>query len=305
MTVPFLPPRMASTERMEIVDAVAPLRHQVRAWRAGGARIALVPTMGNLHAGHFGLIERARLSADRVVASIFVNPTQFGPNEDFVRYPRTPAADEAGLRAAGCDLLYRPGVEAMYPLGLDRAVRIEVPGLSSVLCGAHRPGHFDGVATVVTRLLTMAEPDLAIFGRKDLQQLQLIRHLVTDLALPVEIDAAPTRRESDGLAMSSRNQYLTPEQRQRAVHIHRCLGEMLDAALAGNAAQAIEAAAMVGLRDAGFDPDYAVLRLEDRLAESLWGPVDPRAQPGLVALIAARMGSTRLIDNVSLAEHLG
>jgi len=287
---------------LEVVATLSELRTRVSGWRLAGERIAFVPTMGNLHAGHFALVERARTQSDRVVASVFVNPTQFGPNEDFARYPRTPAADEAGLRASGCDLLFRPDVEVMYPFGLDRVVRVAVPGLSSVLCGAHRPGHFDGVATVVLRLLCMVQPDIAIFGRKDLQQLQLIHYLATDFALPVRIDAGPTTREADGLAMSSRNQFLTAEQRPLAARIRQCLGEMLAAAAAGNVAQAIEAAAMVGLRDAGFDPDYAALRFEDRLDESLWGPILPAQQPRLVALIAARLGSTRLIDNVAMSE---
>jgi pantoate--beta-alanine ligase len=290
-------------EALPIAETLAALRTQLGRWRAAGERIAFVPTMGNLHAGHFGLIARARQRASRVVASIFVNPTQFGPNEDFARYPRTPAADAAGLRAAGCDLLFLPGVETMYPLGLQRAVRVEVPGLSSVLCGAHRPGHFDGVATVVLRLLTMVQPDFAVFGRKDLQQLQLIRHLVADLSLPLEIDAAPTCRDPDGLAMSSRNQFLDKEQRAIAPRIRQCLGEMLDAARQGKVAQAIEAAAMVGLREAGFEPDYAALRIEERLDESLWGPVAVAAQPRLVALIAARLGSVRLIDNLAMSER--
>ncbi|MFA5684514.1 MAG: pantoate--beta-alanine ligase [Lysobacteraceae bacterium] len=286
-----------------MVDTLVDLRERVAGWRAAGARIALVPTMGNLHDGHYSLVELARRNADRVVVSVFVNPTQFGPGEDFERYPRTPQDDQRGLRAAGCDLLFRPGVATMYPLGVEQAVGMQVPGLSAVLCGAHRPGHFDGVATVVTRLFAMVSPDLAVFGRKDLQQLQLIRHLVTDLSLPLRILDAPTRREADGLAMSSRNRYLDPAQRALAPRIRRCLGEMLAAARAGSAVQAIEAAAMGGLREAGFDPDYAVLRVEARLAESLWGPARPEQLAQLVALIAARCGGVRLIDNLSMAEH--
>ena len=290
---------------MRIVEGLGDLRETVRRWRSEGERVALVPTMGNLHAGHASLIRRARRRAGRVVASVFVNPTQFGPGEDFERYPRTPVGDEAALVQAGCDLLFRPEVHSMYPLGIDRALRIEVPGLSQVLCGAHRPGHFDGVASVVLRLFTMVTPDLAVFGRKDLQQLQLIRALVADLSLPIEIDAAPTCRESDGLAMSSRNQYLSPAQRAVAPAIRRCLEEMLRAVSAGNAAQGIEAAAMVGLRDAGFDPDYAALRVESRLDESLWGPLTGERRLDVVALIAARLGSTRLIDNLAMAEIAG
>ncbi len=291
------------SHQLTVVETLPALREAVAAWRQQGLRIAFVPTMGNLHRGHFELVQRARTQADRVVASVFVNPTQFGPNEDFARYPRTPVADENGLRNVGCDLLYRPGVETMYPFGLDRVVKVAVPGLSSVLCGAHRPGHFDGVATVVLRLFTMVQPDVAVFGRKDLQQLQLIRYMVTDFSLPLRIDAAPTCREPDGLALSSRNQFLSDEQRAIAPRIRQCLGEMLDAALAGQVAQGIEAAAMAGLREAGFQPDYAALRFEERLDESLWGPVPSADHGRLVALIAARLGSTRLIDNLAQSER--
>src|SRR5690606_6402832 len=193
---------------MDTVATVAALRAVVAGWRAAGEAVALVPTMGNLHAGHFALVQQARRSGARVVASVFVNPTQFGPAEDFGRYPRTPEQDAEGLAAHGCDLLFLPSVGEVYPFGAEACVRVQVPGLTDVLCGASRPGHFDGVATVVARLFNMVQPDRAVFGAKDFQQLQVIRFLVRDLAFPLQIEAAPIVREADGLAMSSRNRYL-------------------------------------------------------------------------------------------------
>lgn len=287
---------------MQVFRTVEALRAQVAEWRAAGLRVGFVPTMGNLHAGHYGLIELARQRADRVVASVFVNPTQFGPNEDFSRYPRTPEQDAEGLAAAGTAALFLPEVEAMYPFGLAGSVRVEVPGLSDVLCGACRPGHFAGVATVVLRLLNMVQPDSAVFGRKDLQQLQVIRHLVRDLALPVEIVAGPTRREPSGLAMSSRNQYLEGDERVRAVELSRALRAMLAAAGRGEPVELAEAHGLAHLREAGMEPDYAVLRRESALASPLFGPVDAT---DLVALGAARLGRTRLIDNIAASELAG
>lgn len=284
---------------LPIARDAAALRRQVAAWRAEGLRIGFVPTMGNLHAGHYSLVELAQARADRVVASIFVNPTQFGPHEDFARYPRTPERDAEGLAAAGCDLLFVPDVETLYPLGIEHSVRIEVPDLADVLCGAHRPGHFSGVATVVARLFNLVAPDVAVFGRKDLQQLELIRHLVTDLAFPIEIVGAPTRREPDGLALSSRNQYLDSAQRARAPALHAALQEALRAVRDGQPVAAVEAAAVAGLSARGFDVDYVVVRREGRLADV---NVVFSQHGDLVALGAARLGSTRLIDNVALAE---
>ncbi|MCK7595440.1 pantoate--beta-alanine ligase [Pseudomarimonas salicorniae] len=281
------------------VSDAAGLRAEVAAWRGAGQRIAFVPTMGNLHAGHYGLVEIARRNADRVVASIFVNPTQFGPNEDFARYPRTPAQDAEGLAAAGCDLLFLPEVDTLYPLGIGHSVRIEVPDLADVLCGAHRPGHFSGVATVVARLLNLVQPDVAIFGRKDLQQLQLIRHLVADLAFPVEIIGAPTRREPDGLALSSRNQYLDADQRARAAGLNVALRAALKAVRDGRSVAEAEALGGQRLREGGFEVDYLVLRRESRL-DSL--DVAWPQHPDLVALGAVRLGSTRLIDNIAMSE---
>ncbi|WP_267120730.1 pantoate--beta-alanine ligase, partial [Xanthomonas sacchari] len=204
---------------IETVTDLARLRAIVSGWKRQGLRVAFVPTMGNLHAGHFSLVMLARQYADRVVSSVFVNPTQFGPNEDFTRYPRTPEADTSGLEGAGCDVLWLPTVESMYPLGVELALRMHTPGVSEVLEGACRPGHFDGVCTVVARLFNQVQPDLAAFGKKDYQQLAVIRQMVADLAFPIEILGGGIVREADGLAMSSRNQYLSAEERPRAAQI--------------------------------------------------------------------------------------
>ncbi|MBB5016333.1 pantoate--beta-alanine ligase [Rehaibacterium terrae] len=277
------------------VESVA-LRAQVSEWKRAGLRVGFVPTMGNLHAGHYSLVELARRHADRVVASVFVNPTQFGPNEDFSRYPRTPVADAEGLAAHGCDALFLPTVETMYPFGVTGAVTIHVPGITDVLEGAHRPGHFDGVATVVARLFNLVQPDVAVFGRKDYQQLQVIRHLVRDLAFPVRIVEGPTRREADGLAMSSRNQYLSPDERATAARIHAVLQLMREKLRSGRPLDEVEAKAANQLRAAGFEVDYAVVRRAD-----LTVPVRGD-EPGLIALVAARLGRTRLIDNVDVED---
>jgi pantoate--beta-alanine ligase len=281
---------------LERIESAAELRARVAQWRAAGDRIAFVPTMGNLHRGHLALIEQARGLAQRVICSIFVNPTQFGPNEDYSRYPRTLEGDAAALDAARCDLLFLPSVEVMYPLGIERAVKVEVPGLSNVLCGAHRPGHFAGVATVVARLFNLAQPDLAVFGSKDFQQLQVIRHMVSDLGFPLQIVAGDTVRETDGLAMSSRNQYLDVEQRQRAARIFETLQSMARRSQAGEAQIQVETWANAALVAEGFTVDYAVLRQPDNLVEP-----DALGPGTRVALIAARLGATRLIDNLSFA----
>ena len=277
---------------IRIVTELDALRAQVAQWKRDGLRVGFVPTMGNLHAGHFSLVELARDHADRIVASVFVNPTQFGPNEDFARYPRTPDQDAAGLDGAGCDLLWLPSVQTMYPFGADNAVRMRVPGITDVLDGAHRPGHFDGVVTVVSRLFNQVQPDVAAFGRKDYQQLAVIRTMVRDLAFPLELLAGDTLREADGLAMSSRNQYLSPEERATAPVIHRVLLAMRQATRAGTPRARVEAEADAALRAAGFVPDYAAVRAPD-----LSLPGDGEAGPR-VALVAARLGRTRLIDNL-------
>lgn len=277
---------------MEIVRRNHELYVAVDEWQRAGKRIALVPTMGNLHAGHHSLVALARGHADIVIASVFVNPTQFGPHEDFARYPRTPEADAAGLAASGCDLLFMPGVEDLYPYGADRGVRVSVPELTDVLEGAIRPGHFDGVATVVAKLFNLARPQVAVFGQKDYQQLLVIRRLVRDLGYPIEVVAAPIVREESGLAMSSRNQYLDAEQRACAGVIHLTLRAMDERTRAARPRLEVEAEAAQRLTEAGLRPDYAVVRRAADLGEP--GPDDRR----LVALIAARMGSTRLIDNL-------
>lgn len=271
------------------------LRAAVQAWKKDGQRVAFVPTMGNLHAGHFSLVELARRHADRVVASVFVNPTQFGPNEDYTRYPRTLAEDSVGLVEHNCDLLFAPAVETMYPSGPDHALRIHVPDIGDTLEGAHRPGHFDGVATVVAKLFLMVEPGLAVFGAKDWQQLLVVRRVVRELALPIEIMAGPIVREADGLAMSSRNRYLDAPQRARAPQLHETLQWMRESFKDGHAIRAIEGAAVRRLERAGFAPDYAAVRR----AEDLGLPgADERT--GLMALVAAKLGNTRLIDNLAL-----
>lgn len=273
------------------LDDLTQLRDTVRAWTRDGLRVGFVPTMGNLHAGHFALVRAIRERCDRVVASVFVNPTQFGPHEDFGRYPRTLEADAEGLQAAGCDLLWAPDVATMYPLGVDAAVQVRVPGITDVLEGAHRPGHFDGVATVVARLFNQVRPDVAAFGRKDYQQLAVIRHLVADLAFGIELLAVPTERAADGLALSSRNQYLTADERAVAPAIYRQLQAMRDAVRADTPVGQVERAALDALRAAGFVPDYAAVRTPG-LAQP-GGGAGPR-----VALVAARLGTTRLIDNL-------
>jgi len=275
-----------------VATALQELRAIVAGWKREGLRVGFVPTMGNLHAGHFSLVDLARRHADRVVASVFVNPTQFGPGEDFGRYPRTPEADAAGLETAGCDLLWLPSVETMYPFGADHTVRVQVPGITAALEGEHRPGHFDGVATVVARLFNQVQPDIAAFGRKDFQQLAVIRYLVRDLAFPIELLAGDTLREADGLAMSSRNQYLSADERPRAAEIHRTLQAMRAASIAGEPRAQVEAAARARLEEAGFAVDYAVVRTPELAVAPEGGP-GPR-----VALIAARLGRTRLIDNL-------
>ena len=280
---------------IEVVSALAALRERVGGWKREGLGVGFVPTMGNLHAGHHSLVRLARTQSDRVVASVFVNPTQFAPDEDFARYPRTPDADAAGLQAAGCDLLWMPSVATMYPLGVDATVQVHVPGVTSTLEGAHRPGHFDGVATVVARLFHQVQPDVAAFGRKDYQQLAVIRHMVRDLAFPLRILAGDTLREPDGLAMSSRNQYLTPAQRSVAPAMHRSLQAVRDAMRGGTGRVQAEAEAVAALSVAGFAVDYVAVRRPD-LSEPGEGEGGAK-----VVLAAARLGATRLIDNLEFS----
>jgi pantoate--beta-alanine ligase len=278
---------------MDTFHFAAELRACVSAWRRAGARVGFVPTMGNLHAGHFSLIELAHAHADKVVASVFVNPTQFGPGEDFASYPRTLDADRAGLLEHGCDALFAPSIDEMYPFGVAASVRVDVPVVTQPLEGELRPGHFAGVATVVAKLFNLVQPDIAVFGQKDYQQLLVIRRMTQDLRLPVDIVAAPTRREGNGLAMSSRNQYLGSEERDRAAVIHRTLCAMREQWHAGRSRADIEAGARVALEAAGSVPDYAVIRR----AVDLFVP-DANETSGLIALIATRLGRARLIDNL-------
>lgn len=274
-----------------VARSVAALRERVAGWRKQQERIALVPTMGALHRGHLALVEAARRRCERVVASLFVNPKQFGPREDFTAYPRDEAADLAKFREAGVDLVFAPTVEEMYPAGFVTAVR--VAGIGDELEGAHRPGHFDGVATVVSKLLLQCLPDIAYFGEKDYQQLLVVRRMARDLDIPVKIEGIATMREPDGLALSSRNVYLSPEERRIAPLLYRVLNDTA-AALAANP-ENVAATLQNGLaelRQAGFAPDY--LELRDAADLSRMSRLDRPAR--LVA--AAHLGRTRLIDNI-------
>ena len=284
-----------STRPPPIVRTVADLRAQVRAWRAAGDRIGLVPTMGALHEGHLSLLRRARQDANRVVASVFVNPTQFAPGEDFAAYPRDEAGDTALLASAGCDLLYAPPPGEIYPDGFSTTVT--VAGVSRGMEGVARPTHFAGVATVVAKLLLQAEPDLAVFGEKDYQQLQVIRRLVRDLDIPVEVIGAPTVRTQDGLARSSRNAYLSEAERATAGKLNVILADAARALAGGAEVAPTEAAAIRALKAAGFGPiDYLEARGAEDLRRMGPGPVDGPAR----VLVAAWLGRTRLIDNMQV-----
>lgn len=278
---------------MQTIRQLESLRETIASLRGAGARIALVPTMGALHAGHIALIEAAKLVADSVVASIFVNPLQFAPGEDLARYPRRELQDARMLADAGCALLWMPGVDDMYPAGF--ASSISVGGVSEGLDGAARPGHFDGVATVVAKLFNQVGPDIALFGEKDFQQLAVIRRMVTDLNLPIEIVGVPTQRDDDGLALSSRNIYLAPEDRARAVALPRALGVAARVISQGGDAASAVATARDALLAGGFDSvDY--VELVD--AETLTPLPDPARPRRLLA--AARIAGTRLIDNIAV-----
>jgi len=278
------------------VRTIAELRGAIAGFRAEGARVALVPTMGALHAGHMALVEAAKRPGTRVVASIFVNPKQFGANEDLGRYPRKELADTRLLTEAGCDLLWLPPVEVIYPDGF--ATNISVAGVSEGLDGAARPGHFDGVATIVAKLFNQVAPDIAWFGEKDFQQLAVIRRMVADLDMAIDIAGVPTQRDDDGLALSSRNVYLDDVQRAKAVALPRALGVAARAIEKGGDPDAALATARDTLAAAGFDVDYVALVDAETLAEQ----PDPARERRLLA--AARMGTTRLIDNIAVpAKH--
>lgn len=280
---------------MQTIHAISDLRTQLATWKREGKRIAFVPTMGNLHRGHLELVRRGRAVADKVVASVFVNPLQFGPNEDFNRYPRTLAADQKGLSEAQADLLFAPSAAEVYPKGMDGLAIVNVPGVSSILCGQFRPGHFEGVATVVSILLNLVQPDVALFGEKDYQQLFIIRRMVADLHMAIEIIGVATAREPDGLALSSRNQYLSADERQRAPEMYATLNEVADKLRAGRRDfAALSYTGIKRLEAAQFRPQYLEIRAPDLLV--------PVAQTQtFVVLAAAYLGSTRLIDNVTVS----
>jgi pantoate--beta-alanine ligase len=280
---------------MDIVASTADLRAHVRVWRMQQDRIAFVPTMGNLHAGHLKLVRHARSIAGRVAVSIFVNPMQFGPGEDYATYPRTLEADTAALMQVDADLVFVPAVDEIYPGALDSTTRVVVPGLGDILCGAFRPGFFTGVATVVTRLFNLVQPDVAVFGEKDYQQLVLIRRMARELCLPVQIVGVATEREADGLAMSSRNGYLTASERTNAAILYRTLTEVKMAVESGAVDYpAVERTAMAALTRAGFRPDYVSIRRASDLGEPAAG------ESVLRVLAAAWLGSARLIDNLEI-----
>jgi pantoate--beta-alanine ligase len=278
---------------MQSIAAIEPLRRCLDTWRGQGGRIALVPTMGNLHRGHLRLVDRAAALADRVVVSIFVNPLQFDRAADLAAYPRTLEADLAALQGRGVDLVFCPDAGTVYPRGLEHTTQVEVPGLSDILCGASRPGHFRGVATVVTKLFNLTRPHWAVFGEKDYQQLVLIRRLVEDLSLSIEIVGAPTVREPDGLAMSSRNGYLSRDERARAPALYETL-RFLAAAIRDGARDyaALEREGAKRLRVQGLAPDYITVRRQGDLEPAV--PHDIL----LVILAAAYLGRARLIDNL-------
>jgi pantoate--beta-alanine ligase len=278
---------------MNVVRTVADLRAAVTRARGEGKRIGFVPTMGNLHAGHIALVRKAGQRAEFVVASIFVNPLQFGPNEDLDSYPRTLAADQEKLVEAGCHLLFAPSVEEMYPHGQSMQTIVHVPGVSEGLCGGSRPGHFDGVSTVVSKLFNMVQPDLAVFGQKDYQQLAVIRTMVRDLNMPVQIIGEPIVRAEDGLALSSRNGYLSADERATAPVLHRTLLQLADALHKGERDYpSLLASAHQALQAAGLRPDYLEIRNADDLQ-----PVTANSHE-VVILAAAFLGKTRLLDNL-------
>lgn len=280
---------------MQVVDSIASLRELITQWKRSGQTVGFVPTMGNLHDGHLKLVKRAKAHNDKVIVSIFVNPMQFGANEDLDAYPRTIEEDKAKLIADGADAVFLPSVSDMYPAGLDVQTYVEVPGISDVLCGASRPGHFRGVATVVSKLFNMVQPDDAFFGEKDYQQLQVIRTMVRDLSMAVTIHGVPTEREESGLAMSSRNGYLTAEEKATASLIYKAMQQMKTAIDEGNTDfLAIENAAVSELEQHGFKNDYVKV-----VNAQTFMPAMPNDEH-IVIVVALFMGKTRLIDNLQI-----
>ena len=281
---------------LQCFTEIAGLRAEVNKLRSQGEIIGLVPTMGNLHAGHMKLVAVARQRCDSVICSIFVNPMQFGPDEDLDTYPRTLEQDKNGLREAGCDFLFYPAVNEIYPQGLQTQTIVSVPELGTSLCGSSRPGHFDGVSTVVIKLLNICQPDVAFFGLKDYQQFLIVQKMVADLLIPVEVVGVETEREPDGLAISSRNNYLTGEQRQLAPILYRTLQETVTELTAGsNDFRALEASGRKSLSEAGLEPDYFAICNASSLQSAQGEDSD------LVILAAANLGKTRLIDNMRVA----
>ena len=281
---------------MQSVSEIKSLRSQIKAWRQQGLSIAFVPTMGNLHQGHFSLVERAKTLADKVVVSIFVNPMQFGANEDLDSYPRTLDADKQGLAEIGTALVFTPTVDVMYPNGLAVQSYVDVPDISMGYCGGTRPGHFKGVATVVTKLFNMVQPDFACFGEKDFQQLQVIRAMVRDLSMPIEIIGVPTQREVSGLAMSSRNGYLSEQEKNTAKVLYQTLLNASQSLEQGNKAfDAIELEAKQALKQYGLKPDYFAIAEKDNLKPAT---IETKE---FVILAAAFLGKVRLIDNLQVS----
>lgn len=278
---------------MQTVTTIPELRALRQQWQSAGERVAFVPTMGNLHAGHLQLVQRARALASRVLVSVFVNPTQFAPGEDFASYPRSPEQDARSLAEENVDVMFLPSVEVVYPHGVDKAVRLDIPDVGQGLCGDFRPGHFSGVATVVLRLFNLVQPHVAVFGEKDYQQLAVIRRMVRDLYLAVDIEGVATVREADGLAMSSRNQYLTEEQRRQAPLLYKTLSDVAEQLRQQRKPYAqLEAVALEQLRQAGFVPEYVSIRHADTLQPVALG------ETRCVVLAAVRLGKARLIDNI-------
>lgn len=280
---------------MKQIESIEELRVRIRNWRENRHTVAFVPTMGNLHDGHLQLVKRAKTLADKVVVSIFVNPLQFGVNEDFDKYPRTLQQDAEKLATLHTDVLFYPQVAEMYPQGMTDLTRVIVPdSLKNTLCGKSRPGHFDGVATVVNLLFQMVQPDKAVFGLKDFQQFLVIQRMVADLHIPVEIIGEPTMRETDGLAMSSRNQYLSSEERQHAPLLFKTLQDMRQKLLLGKNSAELCSQAIDKLQQNGFKMDYLDVRRQQDLA-----PISSDDK-NLIILVAAWLGTTRLIDNLPL-----
>ena len=283
---------------MQIIERIKQLQTQTEDWRKQGQRIGFVPTMGNLHAGHLALVKRAAEVSDRVVVSIFVNPLQFDQASDLAAYPRTLEQDLARLKDLNVDVVFTPDEQQLYPNGRESITRVDVPQLSELLEGAARPGHFSGVTTVVAKLFHCVGPHVAVFGEKDFQQLLLVRHMVADLDMPIEIIAQPTEREADGLAMSSRNSRLSPKQRQQAAFIYKVLNEVNQQLQKGKKDfEVLENQAEKMLQEQGFKPDYVAIRNTDTLSE----PVSKSEGRELVILVAAWLGDVRLIDNLCVS----